>query len=119
MIPIVILCVLIEAVFTAMEVSFGTVPKARLRVLAEDTENENQSLIKRAAAAAKLSERNDQLTLLFLTVTCLTMWSAAALLFWWLRDNSLSAWWVLAAMFPVLFLAEVLPLAIAARFAEP
>lgn len=118
MIPIVILCILIEAVFTAMEVSFGTVPRARLRALAEDSEIENQSLIKRAATAAKLSERNDQLTLLFLTVTCLTMWSAGALLFWWLKANSLSSWWVLAAMLPVLFLAEVLPLAIAARFAE-
>jgi len=118
MIPIVILCVLIEAVFTAMEVSFGTVPRARLRALAEDSENENHSLIKRAIAAAKLSERNDQLTLLFLTVTCLTMWSAASLLFWWLKAKSFSPWWVLAAMLPVLFLAEVLPLAIAARFAE-
>ncbi len=118
MISLVILCVLIEAVFTAMEVSFGTVPRARLRALAEDSESENQSLTKRAAAAARLSERNDQLTLLFLTVTCLTMWSAAAFLFWWLKANSFSPWWVLTAMLPVLFLAEVLPLAVAARFAE-
>jgi CBS domain containing-hemolysin-like protein len=118
MIPLVIFCVLIEAVFTAMEVSFGTVPKTRLRALAEDSENQKSSLMIRAAAAAKLSERNDQLTLLFLTVTCLTMWSAAALLLWWLKANSHSSWWILAAMLPVLFVAEVLPLAIAARFAE-
>jgi len=118
MIPLVIFCVLIEAVFTAMEVSFGTVPKTRLRALAEDSENPKSPLTIRAAAAAKLSERNDQLTLLFLTVTCLTMWSAASLLLWWLKVNSHSSWWVLAAMLPVLFVAEVLPLAIAARFAE-
>jgi CBS domain containing-hemolysin-like protein len=99
-------------------VSFGTVPRARLRALAEDTENEKKSLGIRAAAAAILSERNDQLTLLFLTITCLTMWSAASLLLWWLINNHYSPWWVLAAMLPVLFVAEVLPLAIAARFAE-
>jgi CBS domain containing-hemolysin-like protein len=118
MIPLVILCVLIEAVFTAMEVSFGTIPRARLRALAEDSENENKTLVARAAAAAKLSEHNVHLTLLFLTITCLTMWSAASLLLWWLKIHSHSSWWILAAMVPVLFVAEVLPLAIAARFAE-
>jgi CBS domain containing-hemolysin-like protein len=118
MIPLVILCVLIEAVFTAMEVSFGTVPRTRLRALAENTETENTRLAARAALAAKLSGRNDRLTLLFLTITCLTMWSAAALLLWWLLQHGYSLWWVLAALFPILFVAEVLPLAVAARFAE-
>jgi len=120
MIPLVIICilVLVEAVFTAMEVSFGTVPKARLRALVANAEEEDKSLIKRASRAITLTEHHDQLILLFLTVTCLTMWSAASLLFWWLWSHGYSLWWILAALLPLLFVAEVAPLVFAARFAE-
>lgn len=126
LIALAVLCTLIEALFTALEVAMGAVSRARLRALATPVPEEAADGHEPAGAAAmarakrllELLERPDRLTVLFLTVTTLSLWMAAALL----TLVSLEAHWppvVLGlVMALVLFAAEVLPLLVAARRAE-
>ena len=115
------LCGLIEAVFTALEVALGTVSRARLRALSSpprDGDERAPANAKCAARAFALAEAPARLALLFITVTSLSLWAAASLL---TAASILQGWpmWVLPVSLGVLlFVAEVLPLQIAARHAE-
>ena len=140
-----IICGICEAIFTALEIAFGAVSRARLRALLEDEKerlhqdkrddkretasgasNENarsenmrhSKQEKRLLRALLLQENPQQLSLLFLTVTTLTLWTAASLLTWLARDNNWADWLLPLALIGLLFIAEVLPLLIAARLPE-
>ncbi|HEX8463281.1 MAG TPA: hemolysin family protein, partial [Abditibacterium sp.] len=116
------LCGLIEAIFTALEVALGTVSRARLRALTatsrEESDEFSPAMTRRALAALAVIDRPDRLALLFITVTSLCLWSAATFLTW----AALAARWPLfvlpLCLVGLLFVAEVLPLQIAARHAE-
>ena len=112
-----ILCVLLEGVFTSLEVALGAVSRGRLRALADDDAAASTTKA-RANRTLRLLERPDRLTILFVTITSLSLWTAATCL---VRVAERDAWplWSLPLAFMVaLFFAEVLPLVIAARFAE-
>ena len=130
-----LICVLCEAVFTALEVAFGAVSRARLRALLDAeherhleerrdrSENGNgrfamSATERRLRRALALQERPERLALLFLTVTTLTMWTAASLLTWQSRADNWPVWALPSALAVVLFAAEVLPLLIAAHRPE-
>lgn len=73
---------------------------------------------RRARRVLNLLERPDRLTLLFITVTSLSLWGAASLLTWQALAENWPLWILPLALVGVLFVAEVLPLLIAARHAE-
>jgi len=73
---------------------------------------------RRARRVLRLQERPDRLTLLFITVTSLSLWAAASLLTWQSLADKWPLWVLPVALVGVLFVAEVLPLLIAARHAE-
>ena len=115
------LCGLLEAVFTALEVALGTVSRARLRALQSTPQGEAEaapSLIRQTNGVLKLLERPDRLALLFITITSLSLWSAASLLTWSALSQHWDSWVLPLALVGLLFVAEVLPLLIAARHAE-
>jgi len=117
------LCGLIEAVFTALEVALGAVSRARLRALAESDvasgeEVPSPATMRRARLALSLLEHPDQLSILFLSVTSLSLWGAASLLTW----HVLAGLWtwpdLISSLVALLFVAEVVPLLLAAPRAE-
>ena len=118
---------LIEAFFTAQEVALGAVSRARLRSLQEQAEGSDSDKItpeqaKQSAQAATqvlaLLERPDKLTLFFITVTSLSLWFSASLLTWAAWNESWPFWALLLSFVALLFIAEVLPLLIAAKHSE-
>ena len=123
-------CIAVESIFTALEVAFGAVPRARLRVLLDDEQERLQeerrengkaggsSLERRINRALEVQERPERLSLLFLTVTTFTLWTAASLLTWQALQFDWPAWGLPLMLLGVLFGAEVLPLLIAARHPE-
>ena len=115
------LCGLLEAVFTALEVALGTVSRARLRALqntAREEETASLQTEKQTDRVIQLLERPDRLALLFITVTSLSLWLAASLLTWSALAGDWPLWVLPLALVGLLFVAEVLPLLIAARHAE-
>ena len=115
------ICGLLEAVFTALEVALGTVSRARLRALqsaAREEANASPQTEKQTDRVIQLLERPDRLALLFITVTSLSLWIAASLLTWSALADHWPLWVLPLALVGLLFVAEVLPLLIAARHAE-
>ncbi len=135
-----IICGICEAVFTALEVAFGAVSRARLRALLEDEKERlhqekrddkrepaagsngegarHSAQEQRLVRALQLQDNPQRLSLLFLTITTLTLWTAASLLTWLARENNWADWLLPLALIGLLFVAEVLPLLIAARLTE-
>lgn len=119
-----VLCGLIEAIFTALEVALGAVSRARLRTLeivtpSEETPDVSAQRTARAATRVlKLLERPDRLTLLFISVTSFSLWIAASLLTWQALSTGWPLWVLPLALVALLFGAEVIPLLVAARHAE-
>ncbi len=120
------LCGLIEALFTALEVALGAVSRARLRFLAEpDLSRAGEEgaptplQTRRAKAVLALLEHPDRLSILFLCVTSLSLWSASALLTWHLFTGQWNVFALSGALVLLLFIAEVVPLLLAAGHAEP
>ena len=116
------LCGVLEAVFTALEVALGTVSRARLRALqsaASESENASPKAKIQTDRVIALLERPDRLALLFITVTSLSLWVAASLLTWNALAQDWPLWVLPLTLVGLLFVAEVLPLLIAARHAEP
>lgn len=120
-----VLCGLVEAFFTALEVALGAVSRARLRTLAEAdvsrasedaTVSPDQS--RRARAVLALLEHPDRLSLLFISVTSLSLWTAASLLTWQVISDAWSVPVLFGSFVALLFVAEVIPLLLAARHAE-
>ncbi len=121
LLALVVFLVFVEAVFTALEIAFGSISRTRLRSLADpDVPNQiiSPQIAKRATLALQILNDAPRLTLTFIIVTSFSMWSAASLLTWisfWQNWE----WWTLAvALIGVLFVAEVLPVLIAAPRAE-
>lgn len=117
------LCGLVEAMFTALEVALGAVSRARLRTLSLATRDETGALespatAHRAQTALEIAERPDRLALLFITVTSLSLWAAATFLTWASLSQKWEPFILPLALVMVLFVAEVLPLQIAARHSE-
>ena len=115
------LCGLLEAIFTALEVALGTVSRARLRALqnaAREAETASPKTERQTDRVIKLLERPDRLALLFITVTSLSLWLAASLLTWSALVEDWPLWVLPLALVGLLFVAEVLPLLIAARHSE-
>lgn len=115
------LCGLTEAIFTALEVALGGVSRARLRALSAprpDDETSSRAQVRRALVACRIVERPDRLALLFITVTSLSLWGAATFLTWAALSQGWPGWGLPLALVAVLFVAEVLPLQIAARHSE-
>lgn len=120
------LCGVVEAVFTALEVALSAVSRAHLRALAEPehprAEEEEAApspqTVRRARQTLALLEHPERLSVLFLCVTSLSLWSAASLLTWgWL--SGAYDWPILVALgVALLFIAEVVPLLLAAPRAE-
>jgi putative hemolysin len=128
-IAVAIVCTLIESVFTALEVAMNAASRTRLRSLAGEEANaathsnpDESSAPKmkadRASQVLVLLESPKRLALMFLTVTSLTMWTAAASLVWFARLEDWDLPLLILALGLVLFCAEVLPLLIAARHPE-
>lgn len=116
-----VFCGLLEAVFTALEVALGTVSRARLRALqnaAREAETASPKTERQTDRVMKLLERPDRLALLFITVTSLSLWIAASLLTWSALIEDWPLWVLPLALVGLLFVAEVLPLLIAARHSE-
>ena len=133
-IAIAVLCTLIEAIFTALEVATNASSRTRLRSLAAEDEaaqlttahadetpieySKSHRKISRATQVLELLETPQRLSWMFLCVTSLTMWTAATAIVW---QAAFAHWnWSaqVAALSSVLFVAEVLPLLIAARHPE-
>jgi putative hemolysin len=118
------LCGLIEAVFTALEVALGAVSRARLRALTEfegaptDEGAPSPAQVRRARQVLRLLEHPDRLSILFLSVTSLSLWSAASLLTWHVLAGQWSWPVLVGALVALLFVAEVVPLLLAAPRAE-
>ena len=115
------LCGLLEAIFTALEVALGTVSRARLRALqsaADEAETSSPKTQRQTKRVLALLERPDRLALLFITVTSLSLWVAASLLTWSALAQDWPLWVLSLALVALLFIAEVLPLLIAARHSE-
>jgi CBS domain containing-hemolysin-like protein len=131
-----------------MEVALGALSRARLRALAEEEDalaRDEGSLLHAASAAGAgevaaahrpfvrrqararsrperllaLLDHSDKLSLTFITLTSLSMWTAASLLTWQALRDGWSLWQLALALGGVLFFAEALPLVIAARSPEP
>ncbi len=116
-----VLCGLIEAMFTALEVALGSVSRARLRNLAappREGDDQSPRNAKRAALALQLAEAPAPLAVLFITVTSLSLWCAATFLTWNALSRDWAPWILPTTLGILLFGAEVLPLQIAARHAE-
>jgi CBS domain containing-hemolysin-like protein len=117
------LCGLVEALFTALEVALGAVSRARLRTLSLVTRDEHGALdspvlARRAQAVLEIAERPDRLALLFITVTSLSLWASATFLTWASLDQDWPFYILPLSLLGLLFVAEVLPLQIAARHSE-
>lgn len=116
-----VFCGVLEAVFTALEVALGTVSRARLRALqsaAREEESASPATLRQTDRVIQLLERPDRLALLFITVTSLSLWLAASLLTWSSLAEDWPLWVLPLALVGLLFVAEVIPLLIAARHAE-
>jgi CBS domain containing-hemolysin-like protein len=136
LIAIAVVCTLCEAVFTAMEIAIGAVSRSRLRAVVEadrsaahaasetahangaDPGRDLDTARRRARRLLRLLEEPERLTLMFIIVTSLSLWTAASALAW---QSFLSDWpvWVLPlTLLLMLFIAEVLPLLLAAHQTE-
>lgn len=135
---------LCEAYFTMLEVAMSAVPRSRMRAIIEaeraerignadrtsknggTPHSESNELARRtlsplevrATRALRLIEQPERLTLLFITVTSLSLWATGSLLTWQVLSAGWPLWVLIPAFAAVLFLAEVLPLLIAARNPE-
>lgn len=112
---------MLEAIFTALEVALGTVSRARLRALqsaAREEEIVSPATLRQTDRVLELLERPDRLALLFITITSLSLWLAASLLTWSAISQDWPLWVLPIALVGLLFVAEVLPLLIAARHSE-
>ena len=146
LIAIVIGCTLCEALFTALEVALGAVPRARLRELLEEATGGADAAATDGASGMggasgtggasgpggaggpggaatdfahyRIFTQAQRVTLMFITVTSLTLWTATALLTWQARAGQWPAWALPGALVAVIFVAEVLPLLVAARNPE-
>lgn len=121
LIALVVFCVLLEAIFTALEVALGATSRSRLRALAEvdATATPKQTVLaRRAGRTLLILEDAPRTTLLFITVTSLSLWTAASLLTWQSLIYQWPGWALPAALVGVLFIAEVLPVLIAAASPE-
>ena len=122
LIALAVLCALLEAVFTLLEVALGTVSRARLRALqgtaGDEAEAPSPKQLRGVERVLGLLERPDKLALLFISATSLSLWAGATLLTWSALDQDWPLWALPLALFGLLFVAEVLPLLIAARHAE-
>jgi putative hemolysin len=121
LIAIAVLCTLCEAIFTSLEVALGAVSRARLRALIEEEQAVAQprsAAARRAARVLKMLDRPDRLALIFITVTSLSLWTVATLLTWQSLAADWPVWVLPLALIGVLFLAEVLPLLVAANHPE-
>jgi CBS domain containing-hemolysin-like protein len=121
LISIVVLCTLCEAIFTSLEVALGAVSRARLRSLIEGEQAAGQSrslAASRATRVLRILDRPDRLALAFITVTSLSLWTAATLLTWYALIGDWPLWTLPLELTGVLFLAEVLPLLVAANHPE-
>lgn len=138
-IAIAVFCVLCEALFTALEVALGAISRARLRAIVEveamasvATEATVNAKAGSHAPALKVPspqssaamrllqvlEKPDRLTLAFIIVTALTLWTASSLLAWQALSAGWPLWALALVLLLVLFVAEVLPLLAAARNPE-
>ncbi len=122
-----IFCALLEGVFTALEVALGAVSRTRLRSLLDEAQKEesgsehdssNAGAISRIENLLALLDDTPRSTLLFITVTSLSLWTATCLLTWQALQEDWPDWTVPLALTGILFLAEVLPVLIAAPRAE-
>lgn len=127
-----LICTFFEGVFTALEVATNAASRTRLRALSAEFEAENTAensdieyskppipaRENRAAQLLELLENPRRLSLLFLTVTSLTMWTAATSVAWSAARGGWNWSVQVAALTLILFCAEVLPLLIAARHPE-
>lgn len=121
LVGVVVFCVLLEAIFTALEVALGAVARTRLRALAETeagAEEKQRTTASRAARTLRILEDAPRLTLTFIIVTSLSMWAATSLLTWLALANQWPLWILPVTLVGVLFVAEVLPVLIAAPRAE-
>ena len=135
LIALAVICAVCEALFTAMEVALGALSRARLRALIEDedetrsSDNRNSEKSEAAAAALVITRRrathllhllehSENLTLAFIIVTSLSLWAAGALLTWQVLSANWPLWTLPVLLIAVLFVAEVLPLLVAARNPE-
>jgi CBS domain containing-hemolysin-like protein len=121
LVGVVIFCVVLEAIFTALEIAIGAVARTRLRALSEaeaDADEKRLALAHRAARTLRILENAPHLTLTFIIVTSLSMWTATSLLTWLALSNNWPLWILPMALAGVLFVAEVLPVLIAAPRAE-
>ncbi len=137
-IAVALFCTLIEAIFTALEVATNASSRTRLRALAAEMAAEDDELshslsssqtaieysnapsapLNRALQVLELLETPQRLAWMFLSVTSLTMWTAACAIVW---HAARAGWnWIeqIVALASVVFCAEVLPLLIAARHPE-
>lgn len=121
LIGLIVFCVLLEAVFTALEVALGATSRSRLRALTEveATATPKQvALAGRAGRTLLILEDAPRTTLLFIAVTSLSLWTAASLLTWLSLMDHWPDWALPASLVGVLFVAEVLPVLIAAASPE-
>jgi CBS domain containing-hemolysin-like protein len=130
LIALAVLCALLESVFTALELALGAVSRARLRQLLEDAqatvrEGNGHALapasaksVSRIARTLKILDDAPRTTLLFITVTSLSLWAATSLLTWQSLLGNWPSWALPLALVGVLFLAEVLPVLITAPRSE-
>jgi putative hemolysin len=122
------LCALLEAVMTALEVAVGSVSRARIRDIIEDARENSRLLasgrevdeevsprtLRRAERLLPLLEQPEKLTLMFIIATTLLLWGAASALAWQAQVADWPVWGLPLALLLLLFVAEVLPLLLAA-----
>jgi putative hemolysin len=127
LIVLAVFCALLESAFTLLEVALGAASRARLRGLLEEAQvsaapENNGGASTRAAArttrALRVLDNAPRTTLLFITVTSLSLWTATASLTWQSLLEDWPDWTLPLALTGVLFVAEVLPVLIAAPRAE-
>ncbi|HEX8236852.1 MAG TPA: CNNM domain-containing protein [Abditibacteriaceae bacterium] len=148
LIAIAVISTLIEAVFTAMEIAIGAVSRSRLRAVveadramveSEEDEDEHSPVDngalrrnaqrheaareleparRRARRLLRLLERPERLTLMFIIVTSLSLWTAATALTWHSFIHDWPLWQLVLTLVLALFVAEVLPLLLAAHQTE-
>lgn len=142
LITLAVFCALLESVFTLLEVALGAASRARLRGLLEEsgsgasTSNGSNSVANHSGASDEKAERArtrmaarttralrvlddaPRTTLLFITVTSLSLWTATACLTWQSLLEKWPTWTLPLSLTGVLFVAEVLPVLIAAPRAE-
>lgn len=121
LLALVVFFVLLEAVFTALEVATGAITRSRLRNLSEtekDASPHQPTLVRRASRTLRILEDTPRLALTFIIVTSLSLWTATSLLTWLSLSQQWPAWALPVSLVAVLFVAEVLPVLIAAPRAE-